>query len=83
METIRVTEKAAREAQAKADSIAAAVYDLKAVNPNDNAAVYDLKAVNPNDNTKADNRTPAEIIEIIEEQGKIVAAALDRLKNML
>ena len=68
-ETIRVTEKAAREAQAKADNI--------------DAAVYDLKAVNPNDNTKADNRTPAEIIENIEEQGKIVAAALDRLKNML
>ena len=36
METIRATEKAAREAQAKADNIDAAVYDLKAVNPNDN-----------------------------------------------
>jgi type I restriction enzyme M protein len=69
MEKIKVTEKAAREAQAKADSI--------------DAAVYDLKAVNPNDNSKADTRTPAEIIEKIEEQGKIVAAALDRLKNML
>lgn len=30
-------EKSAREAQAKADSIDAAVYDLKAANPNDNS----------------------------------------------
>ena len=46
-------------------------------------AVYDLKAVNPNDNSKADTRTTAEIIESIEEQGKIVTAALAKLKNML
>jgi type I restriction enzyme M protein len=68
-ETIKTIEKASREAQAKADNI--------------DAAVYDLKAVNPNDNSKADTRTPAEIIESIEEQGKIVTAALEKLKNML
>jgi type I restriction enzyme M protein len=45
--------------------------------------VYDLKAVNPNNNGKADNRTPAEIIASIEEQGKIVAQVLERLKSML
>jgi type I restriction enzyme M protein len=68
-EIIKTTEKAAREAQAKADAI--------------DAAVYDLKAVNPNNNAKADNRTPVEIIASIEEQGKIVTAALDRLKGMI
>jgi type I restriction enzyme M protein len=68
-ETIKAVEKSAREAQAKADSI--------------DAAVYDLKAVNPNDNTEADTRTPEEIIESIEAQGQIVAAALNRLRGML
>lgn len=68
-ETIKVAERTAREAQAKADSI--------------DAAVYDLKAVNPNDNTTADTRTPAEIIKNIEEQGSIVAGALNRLKGIL
>lgn len=68
-EVIKTTEKTAREAQAKADAI--------------DAAVYDLKAVNPNDNGKVDDRTPAEIIAGIEEQGKIVTAALNRLKGLL
>jgi type I restriction enzyme M protein len=68
-ETIKATEKAAREAQSKADNI--------------DAAVYDLKAVNPNDNSKADTRTTAEIIESIEEHGKTVSIALARLKGML
>ncbi len=68
-EIIKTTEKAARESQSKADNI--------------DAAVYDLKAVNPNDNSKADTRTPTEIIESIEEHGRIVSAALARLKGML
>lgn len=51
-------EKAAREAQAKADAI--------------DAAVFDLKAVNPNAVVKIDARTPDEVIQSIEERGKIV-----------
>ncbi|MEI6315984.1 MAG: hypothetical protein WCO89_14010, partial [Syntrophus sp. (in: bacteria)] len=66
---IKEQEKAARDARSKADDI--------------DAAVYDLKAVNPNAVVKTDNRTPAKIIENIEAQGKIVAAALDRLKTLL
>ncbi|MHB8910984.1 MAG: hypothetical protein ACYDAA_19075 [Syntrophales bacterium] len=66
---IRDQEKEAREAQSKADSI--------------DAAVFDLKAVNPNTVVKMDSRTPAEVIENIEAQGKIVGAALARLKALL
>lgn len=59
----------AREAQAKANAI--------------DAAVYDLKAVNPNVIAKVDTRTPKEIIASIEAHGKTVASALTRLKKMI
>jgi type I restriction enzyme M protein len=62
-------EKAAREAQAKADAI--------------DAAVFDLKAVNPNAVVKVDTRTPDEVIESISEQGAIVANALQALRTIL
>ena len=62
-------EKAAREAQSKADAI--------------DAAVFDLKAVNPNAVVKLDNRTPAEVIKSIEDQGRIVAKSLEALRALL
>lgn len=63
------TDKAARDSQSKADAIEAAVYDLKAVNPN---AVV-----------KIDTRTPEEVIQSIADQGKIVADALSALRGLL
>jgi type I restriction enzyme M protein len=66
---IAVQEKAAREAQAKADAI--------------DAAVFDLKAVNPNAVVQNDTRTPGQIVSSIEQQGKIVADALRSLRSML
>jgi len=66
---IKVQEKDARDALSKANAI--------------DAAVFDLKAVNPNAVTKIDKRTPTEIIENIEEQGRIVTAALTKLKTLL
>jgi type I restriction enzyme M protein len=66
---IKEQEKAARDAESKAAGI--------------DAAVFDLKAVNPNAVTKVDSRTPQEIIGNIEAQGKIVNAALGRLKALL
>jgi type I restriction enzyme M protein len=66
---IKETEKSARDAQAKADEI--------------DAAVFDLKAVNPNVVTKMDKRTPEDIIGNIEVQGKVVTSALLRLKELL
>ena len=47
------------------------------------AAVFDLKAVNPNALTKVDDRTPDQIIENIENQGRVVAQALVRLNALM
>ncbi len=57
---IKEQEKAARDFQTKADAI--------------DAAVFDLKAVNPNVVAKVDIRTPAEIIENIAAQDRIVSS---------
>jgi type I restriction enzyme M protein len=66
---IREQEKAARDLEAKAAAIDAAVFDLKAVNPNAVAVV--------------DGRTPGEIIQNITAQGRIVADALARLSQLM
>lgn len=66
---IREKERAAKELETKAADI--------------DAAVFDLKAVNPNAVTKVDERSPQEIIGSIEQQGRIVAEALARLTSLL
>jgi type I restriction enzyme M protein len=66
---IREKDKSARELEAQAAAIDAAVFDLKAVNPNAVAI--------------SDERTPAEIISGIEAQGLIVTQALGRLSSLL
>ncbi len=66
---IREEEKASRDAQSKVDAI--------------DAAVFDLKAVNPNAVVKLDERTPEEVIRSIEGQGKIVADALSVLRQLI
>lgn len=66
---IREKSKTARDLEAQAAAIDAAVFDLKAANPN---------AVN----TK-DERTPAQIIGSIEAQGRVVAQALARLNALM
>lgn len=66
---IREKDKAARELEAQADDI--------------DAAVFDLKAVNPNAIAKVDKRTPAQIIKSIQEQGRIVDAALKKLSKLM
>ena len=66
---IKERDKAARDLAAKAADI--------------DAAVYDLKAVNPNTVAKMDTRTPQQIIANIEEQGRIVSEALERLSGLL
>jgi type I restriction enzyme M protein len=47
------------------------------------AGTFDLKAVNPNAVIKRDNRTPEQVIQSIEDQGKIVSDALARLRALL
>ncbi len=44
-------------------------------------SVYDLKAVNPNIQIEEDTRTPEELIAVIEEQGRAVAAAVAALRE--
>jgi len=62
-------EKAARDLETQAADIDAAVFDLKAVNP---TAVVEV-----------DTRTPQQIIDNIEAQGRIVAGALARLNSLM
>ena len=45
-------------------------------------AVYDLKAVNPNKQAEEDPRTPTELLNIIEQKGREVAAAVAALRSM-
>ena len=66
---IREQEKAARDLENEATVI--------------DAAVFDLKAVNPNATTVADERTPAQILASINAQGQIVVQALSRLQSLL
>ena len=66
---IKELTKAAREATNRAKAIEEAIYDLKAVNPN---------AANDQD-----MRTPGELIEIIEAEGKVIAEALEKLRDSM
>lgn len=68
-EALILAEKSGREAQAKADAI--------------DAAVYDLKAVNPRASVESDTRTPIEIIEAIAKHTRGVEEALDRLRGLI
>lgn len=45
-------------------------------------AVYDLKAVNPNRKADVDDRTPAQLLDLIELKGQEVAAALAALRAL-
>ena len=57
--------------------------DLETQAANIDAAVFDLKAVNPNVVAQVDNRTPTEIIESNNAQGRIVSDALARLSALV
>lgn len=67
-ERFKILSKEAREFDGKAEDI-------------ENAA-YDLKAVNPHKTPDADNRTPEELIDLIEAKGKEIAEALARLRHL-
>ena len=63
------TERKARDTQAAADTI--------------DAACFDLKAVNPCVHLERDIRSPQEILEAIAARGRAVEAAIDRLRALL
>ncbi|UHD15900.1 N-6 DNA methylase [Thiocapsa bogorovii] len=66
---LSAAERAAREAQAKADAI--------------DAAVFDLKAVNPRARSDRDNRTPEEVLRAIAVHQRTIDLALKRLGRLL
>ena len=66
---LSAAERAAREAQAKADAI--------------DAAVFDLKAVNPRARSDRDNRTPEEVLTAIAVHQRTIDLALKRLQGDL
>lgn len=68
-DTLAATEKAMREAQAKADAI--------------DAAVYDLKAVNPRVRVERDTRTVPEILDSIASYNQAMTQALKRLRSLV
>ena len=45
-------------------------------------AGHDLGAVNPNKQAEGDTRTPAELLDIIEQKGREVAEAAAALRAM-
>jgi len=44
---------------------------------------YDLKAVNPNARADEDQRSPEELLDLIEAKGREVQAAIDELRGLL
>ncbi len=85
--------KRLKKAKALADSVYAlnikisesekACRDFETQATNIDAAVFDLKAVNPNVVAQVDNRTPKQVIESINAQGRIVSNALARLSALV
>jgi type I restriction enzyme M protein len=65
---LTAAERAGREAQANADAI--------------DAATFDLKAVNPRAQVGSDNRSPGEILDAIAIHCRTIEAALKRLREM-
>lgn len=68
-ELLLATERKARDTQAAADSI--------------DAACFDLKAVNPRVRLERDTRSPQEILEAIAARGRAVEAAIGRLRALM
>jgi len=74
-------EKAIEEAEIKAAELTREVRHLAARAKEIEDAVYDLKAVNPNRKPDVDDRTPEELMDIIEAEGREVAKALAALRS--
>lgn len=73
------TEEAVEELGAKLAACEKGARELETQIAAIDAAVFDLKAVNPNAVAKVDGRSPTQIIESIGQQGRIISQALGRL----
>jgi type I restriction enzyme M protein len=76
-------EKAIAETDAKVAELTREARDLASKAKEIEDAVYDLKAVNPNRKPDVDDRTPEELMNIIEGKGLEVARALAVLRGMM
>ncbi len=74
-------EQAIEEAEAKVSEFTREARDLAARAKEIEDAVYDLKAVNPNKKPDVDDRTPEELMDIIEVRGREIAEALALLRR--
>lgn len=74
-------EQAIEEADAKVKELARESRDLAAKAKEIEDAVYDLKAVNPNRKPEVDDRTPEQLMDIIEAKGREVTEALAILRG--
>ncbi len=76
----RRDDQAIEEAQAKFAELTRESRDLAAKAKEIEDAVYDLKAVNPHKKQIVDERTPEQLLNIIEAKGQEIGAALDVLR---
>ena len=74
-------DKAIGEAEAKIKELTTEARDLASKAKEIEDTVYDLKAVNPHRKPEVDDRTPDQLLEIIEIKGKEIAEALAILKQ--
>jgi type I restriction enzyme M protein len=74
-------EKAITEAETAIATLTRDARDLAAKAKEIEDAVYDLKAVNPNKKPDVDDRTPEDLIALIEAKGREIAAALATLRQ--
>lgn len=76
-------EKAITEAEEKTKQLAREARELAAKAQEIEDVVYDLKAVNPNRKPEVDERTPDDLIRIIEDKGREIAEALKELRSTM
>lgn len=74
-------DKAIAAAEAQVAALTRAARDLAAKSKEIEDAVYDLKAVNPHRKPDVDDRTPEDLMNIIEAKGHEIAAALAALRG--
>jgi len=74
-------EKAIAEAEIKAAELTREARSLATKAKEIEDAVYDLKAVNPSRKPDVDERTPEELMDIIEAKGREVAEAMAALRS--
>jgi type I restriction enzyme M protein len=75
-----VDKTAVEDAEAKVKALTREARDLAAKAKEIEDAVYDLKAVNPNKKPVVDDRTPEELLDIIEAKGREISEALAKLR---